>query len=100
VDFESQFANCTLDPSLFSHEAHLRLAWIHIRNKGIDTAIETICFQLLNFVTVLGARDKYNKTVTVAAIRVVYHFMLRSHANTFVEFIAENPRLKTTSKSC
>lgn len=31
--FEEQFQNCTFDPTLFTHEAHLRLAWIHKATK-------------------------------------------------------------------
>lgn len=98
LTFEQQFADCTLDPTLFSHEAHLRLAWIHIRKYGIDQAIENICPQIKNYAASLGAHDKYNETVTIAAIRAVYHFMLRSQTANFQDFITENPRLKTSFK--
>jgi len=98
AEFEKQFANCTLDAKLFSHEAHLRLAWIHLDKYGIDQAIQSICLQLVNFVDSLGASDKYNKTVTIAAVRAVYHFMLKSETANFKDFIAENPRLKHNFK--
>lgn len=98
AEFEQQFQDCTFDPKLFSHEAHLRLAWIHIRNYGIEQAIENIRYQLQNYTESLGARSKYNETVTVAAIRAVYHFMLKSTATDFPDFIAENPRLKNNFK--
>jgi hypothetical protein len=29
LEFEANFKNCSLNPDIFSHEAHLRLAWIH-----------------------------------------------------------------------
>lgn len=96
--FEEQFANCQLNPSIFSHEAHLRLAWIHVNKYGIDQAIENICNQLKAFTISLGAFDKYNETVTIAAIRAVYHFMLKSDTDTFQHFITENHRLKTNFK--
>lgn len=73
--FEEQFSNLSLDPAVFSHEAHLRLAWIHISKYGIDKAIENI-----------------------ASIRAVYHFMLKSDAKHFYHFIAENQRLKFNFK--
>jgi hypothetical protein len=72
--FETAFANASLDPSLFSHEAHLRLAWIHIHQYGIEQAIENICSQLMAFTKAVGAADKYNHTLTIAAVRAVYHF--------------------------
>lgn len=93
-DFEKQFSDGSLNPALFNHEAHLRLAWIHIDKYGIEKAIENICNQLVAFVGALGASDKYNKTLTIAAIRAVYHFKLRSQTDNFQDFIAEFPRLK------
>ena len=97
-EFERQFSTCTLDASNFTHEAHLRLAWIHIHNYGIDKAIENITSQLQDFTKSLGASDKYNKTVTISAIRAVYHFMVRSQRTDFKSFISENPQLKFNFK--
>jgi hypothetical protein len=94
TEFEMQFADCSFNPALFSHEAHLRLAWIHIDKYGVENAIENICSQLVAFVSALGAYDKYNKTLTIAAIRAVYHFKLRSKSDNFQDFIIEFPRLK------
>ena len=96
--FEEQFSNGSLNPAIFSHEAHLRLAWIHINRYGIDRAIENICTQLQDYVEFLGVKDKYNATVTIAAIRAVYHFMLKSETKDFQRFIAENERLKFNFK--
>ena len=93
--FEKQFENCELNPAIFSHEAHLRLAWIHIKKYGLEKAIENICCQLLEYVDVVGARDKYNQTLTIAAIRAIYHFMNTSGSDNFYDFIQEFPRLKT-----
>ena len=95
AEFESQFKTCTLDPTLFTHEAHLRLAWIHIKQYGIDLAIENVNAQLIGFVAHVGAADKFNKTVTIAALHAVHHFIKRSTAENFQGFIQEFPRLKT-----
>jgi hypothetical protein len=99
AEFELQFKTCTLDPTLFTHEAHLRLAWIHIKQYGIERAIEDVNAQLLSFVAHLGATDKFNKTVTIAALHAVNHFMKRSAADNFQGFIQEFPRLKTDFKA-
>jgi len=96
--FEEQFFNGSLDPAVFSHEAHLRLAWIHINKYGVDKAIENISAQLQRYVESLGVKDKYNATVTIAAIRAVYHFMLKSNTKHFDQFIAKNQRLKLNFK--
>lgn len=97
--FEDALKYGTLDPALFDHEAHLRLAWIQLEKYGIDTAIANICIQLKNYVKCLGAEDKYNTTVTIAAIRAVNHFKLKSEADNFTDFIKEYPRLKNNFKS-
>ena len=98
AEFEKQFETCTLNPEWFTHEAHLRLAWIHIRQYGMEQAIEKVCAQLIRFTESLEARDKFNKTVTVAALKAVDHFMNRSTANNFNDLILEFPRLKTDFK--
>ena len=96
--FEIQFDNCELAPELFSHEAHIRLAWIHINRYGIDQAITNILSQLRTYTRHVGAADKFNVTITVAACRAVYHFMLKSTTTTFTSFIKENERLLTQFK--
>ncbi|TSE04965.1 hypothetical protein [Aquimarina algiphila] len=96
--FENSFTDCTLDPEIFSHEAHLRLAWIHIKNYGIEQAEENIQKQLQNFITFVDAKDKYNKTLTIAATKVVNHFIRQSNSNNFKDFILEFPQLKTRFK--
>lgn len=98
TEFENQFATCKLAPSIFSHEAHLRLAWIHLTKYGPELAEKNIQEQLKAFVTFVGATDKYHTTLTVAAIRAVAHFMRKSHTSSFKEFIAEFPQLKTDFK--
>ena len=98
MQFMEAFKTASLAPELFSHEAHLRLAWLHINHFGIDTAITNITFQIKNYTRVLNAADKYNETVTVAAIKAVYHFMQKATSENFKDFMVEFPRLKTNFK--
>lgn len=91
--FEVAFENCQIPATLFSHEAHLRLAWIHVSKYGLAAAEKNIQQQLEQFVTFVGAKDKYHKTLTIAAIRSVAHFVGNSHANKFKDFISEFPQL-------
>lgn len=97
-EFEKAFQTQAIEPRLFTHEAHLRLAWIHITKYGVEQAIENISTQLLQFFHYVGARDKFNKTVTVAAIYAVHHFVRKSKTNAFVGFIQEFPQLKNNFK--
>lgn len=97
-EFEKQFKDCTLNPGLFTHEAHLRLTWIHINKYGAQQAESTIPNQIIEYVTSLGAKDKYNATVTVAGVKVLSQFIQNSKTNDFDEFIKENNSLLTDFK--
>ncbi|HEX2607804.1 MAG TPA: hypothetical protein VHK91_10510 [Flavisolibacter sp.] len=91
---EEQFEDGTFDPSLFSHEAHLRLGWIHIRKYGLLQAEENLCQQIRSFAEQHGAAMKFHTTVTIAAAKALYHFMQKSQSDTFFDFIHEFPRLQ------
>ncbi len=92
--FEKQFQEGTFDPALFTHEAHLRLAWLYISKYGVAATIPKICAEIRYFAAQNGAPDKFNQTLTEAAVKAVYHFMLKSKTESFQEFVAEFPRLK------
>lgn len=92
-ELESQLKNCTLDPTIFNHEAHIRLAWIHLTKYGLEQDQQNITTQLKAFVTSLGAQSKYHETLTVAAVNIVYHFMQKSDSKSFQEFINKSARL-------
>jgi len=94
LEFEVRFVNKSFDPLVFSHEAHLRLAWIHINKYGLSKAIDNITSQIRAFAAHHGDHKKYNETMTVAAVRVVNHFIMKSKSETFSDLILEFPRLK------
>lgn len=94
-EFEVAFATCSLPAADFTHEAHLQLAFIHIDQYGIDQTLKQVKSKLKTFVINAGAEDKYNETVTIAAIKTVEHFMNKSTARNFQSFLEEFPRLKS-----
>ena len=93
-EFEQLFSAQLIPPSLFSHEAHLRLAWINIQLYGLDKALEKVSSCLKNYVAHVGAEEKFNATLTIAAVKAVSHFMKKSDAEKFKDFILQFPRLK------
>lgn len=94
LEFEQLFRDCLIPPSLFSHEAHLRLAWINLQLYGLDKALENVTSCLKNYITHIGAEEKYNATLTIAAVKAVSHFMKKSDSEKFQDFILQFPRLK------
>lgn len=94
VAFVKAFESFTLMPQLFNHEAHLRLAWIHINRYGIIAAQDIVVNLIKSYVVHFGADDKYHHTLTIAAIRTVYHFYQKTSAYSFDGLLNEFPRLK------
>ena len=91
--FSEQFNAGTYPVEHFTHEAHIRLAWIHLTQFGESMAISNVTNQIKKFVAIHGASDKYHETLTVAAVKTVFHFLQRSSKDTFESFIEEFPRL-------
>lgn len=88
----------TLPPSAFDHEAHLRMAWILLERYDVSRAMEKASSIIKSYVTHVGATDKYNETLTQAAVRVVNHFKQKNTSPSFDAFVEEFPRLKFNFK--
>ena len=97
-EYEHQFETFQLKPGLFSHEAHLRLAYIHIQKYGAKQAEENMCRQIKGFAESLGIYDKFNKTVTIAAIRIMSHFMQKAKSKDFTGLTEEFPQILSDFK--
>ena len=96
--FITQFENCMLNPDIFSHEAHLRLAWIYLTLHGEQEACRKTALHLQAYVKHLGAEAKFNYTLTIASVKAVHHFMQICQQDTFTGFINEFPELKYNLK--
>ena len=97
-EFEEQFSTCNFRPLWFTHEAHLRLAWIYIIKYGKKLAFEKYRRQLQDFADKYNAEGKYNATVTFASIEIISNYIQNSDAYDFQDFIKEFPQLKTNFK--
>ncbi len=93
-ELEDKFSTCDVPAVLFTHEAHLRLSYIHITKYGLDKAIENLSKQIADCDNKYGDGTKFNKTLTVASSKVVHHFIEKAKAEDFNSFIIEFPRLK------
>ncbi|MBL4604702.1 MAG: hypothetical protein JKY02_03310 [Flavobacteriaceae bacterium] len=91
--FERKFKEGKFPPLCFSHEAHLRLAYIHLKKYGVEKSIENMCGQIYDFAIQHGATMKFNATVTFASLNIMNHYMERSESDNFPDFIKEHPFL-------
>jgi hypothetical protein len=97
-EFVTRLLTCTFPPNLFTHKAHLRLAWAYLQNNPVPDAVNHVCKNLFRYVIHLGAADKYHTTLTVASVNLIAHFQRKKTANTFEEFVAKYPQLLTSFK--
>lgn len=98
-DFERQFKRFSFKPLLFTHEAHLRLAFIHIQKYGLQKAEVNLIKQIKEYAEYYGANEKFNKTITIASIRTINKFMKSSLASDFQELTSEFPQLLADFRS-
>ena len=94
-EFEEKLENCTLPATYFTHEAHLRLAYIHIKKHGVKQAIKNVSRQIINFDAKYGDGNKFNKRLTIASTKVVEHFMNKTTAADFKGMLLEFPLLRS-----
>ncbi len=94
-EFEEKFESCTLPACYFTHEAHLRLAYIHIKKHGVKQAIKNISKQLIDFDEKFGDGTKFNKRLTIASAKIVQHFMEKTSAIDFKGMLLEFPELRS-----
>ncbi len=97
-EFEEKFSSKKFKPLWFTHEAHLRLAWIYITTYGKKVAFEKYSSQLQEFAEKYNAEGKYNATVTFASIQIMNDFIEKSNTYDFQDFITEFPQLKSNFK--
>ena len=97
-EFVRLFSLCELPPGTFTHEAHLRLAWLQLKKFDQQEAEENVIALLKQYVTHVGAEQKFNLQLTIASVRIVGDFMTRSQTSTFQEFLVEFPELKNKFK--
>ena len=96
--FIQQFENGSLNPSWFTHVAHLRVAFIYINLCGASRASKRLAKYIKQFDALHGKGDKFHQTITYASVAVVLHFMTKSESTTFRDLLKEFPRLKTNFK--
>ena len=93
-DFRSAFEACAVAPSQFTHEAHVRLAYVYLVESDVESAVQRMREALLTFIEHKGIpRSKFHETMTRAWVLAVRHFMDGSTSASSTDFIARNQEL-------
>jgi len=98
-EFELEFRKGSFNPSLFNHEAHLRLAFIHITKYGLHQAIENLCEQIARYDLIHGTGRKFSASITASAVFILNQFLTKCNTNSFSRLINTYPELKYNFRS-
>ncbi|QMU65869.1 MAG: hypothetical protein GKR88_17370 [Flavobacteriaceae bacterium] len=96
--YEEKFKSGKFPPLYFSHEAHLRLAYIHIKKYRLEQSIQHMGRQIYHFAIKYGATMKFNATVTYASLQIMNRYMQQSESDHSSDFIKEFPSLSEDFK--
>ena len=70
--FARAFEAGAVRPEDFDHVAHLRVAWVYLREAGsADAALPRIRAAIQRFAAAAGAAQKYHETITVVWMRLL-----------------------------
>ena len=92
-EFIAAFEDCTLPPDQFPHRAHVRLAWLYLREGSLLDALMRFVEGLKRYAGSLGASAKYHETVTWAYMFLIHERMERAPTESFDEFATANADL-------
>lgn len=91
--FEKEFSACAMLEEVFTHEAHLRLAWIYLQKYGERKAELKTNEDIVRYTKFLGVAHIYNRTVTTAAVKIIAQLSKKLEGSTFNELLDAFPEL-------
>lgn len=78
--FVEAFESGTLKPELFPHRAHVRLAWLYLRQYPLAAAGARFTAGVRAFATAVGKPEKYHETITWAYLLIIQDRVARMPA--------------------
>lgn len=92
--FARAFENGSITPADFDHVAHVRVAWVYLRETGsIDEALPRMRDAIRRFAAAAGASDKYHETITVVWMRLLADVKARGASGELSEVLRAHPAL-------
>jgi len=93
-DFLRALECCEMPEQEFGHAAHVRAAYLYLRQGDFVAALERVRSSIRRDATHLGKPDRYHETITVAYVALIQQHMLeRGKGGGWTEFARDNPEL-------
>jgi hypothetical protein len=93
-EFLRAFEECQLPGGQWTHAAHVRLAWLYLRQGGYAETLPRIRAGIRRYNASQNKPVAYHETITQAFLRLIHARLSdNGHAATFAAFCAHNPDL-------
>jgi hypothetical protein len=93
-EFLRALETCQLPESAFGHAAHVRAAYLYLREEGFSGALARTRRAIRAYARHLGKPERYHETITVAYLALIQqHMCQRGDAGGWPAFGRENPEL-------
>lgn len=91
-EFIAALESCTLPAAEFNHAAHVRAAYLYLRQGSFGTAIDRTETAIRRYATSLGQPDRYHDTITVAFLALIRQRICeRGDGGGWAGFASANP---------
>ena len=93
-EFLKSFEECSIPKALWTHEAHVRMAWLYLRRQPLEEVIPIVRQAIQRYNTSLGNTEGYHETITLAFLVLIDDRIDRaSNDETFASFSQGHPSL-------
>jgi hypothetical protein len=92
--FARAFENGSITPAQFDHLAHLRVAWVYLREAAsVEEALARMREAIRRFAAAAGASQHYHETITVVWMRLLAGVRDRGASGELSDVLREHPAL-------
>jgi hypothetical protein len=92
--FARAFENGLIPASVFDHLAHVRLAWVYLREaESADRPLSRMRDAIRSFAAAAGAAQKYHETITVLWMRLLADVRARGASGELSDVLRAHPAL-------
>lgn len=93
-EFLRALESCTLPENQFGHVAHVRAAYLYLRQVDFVGALDRMRRAIRNYATHHGKPDRYHETITVAYVALIQqHICERGPGDGWESFTRDNSEL-------
>jgi len=91
--FLHQLEEGTIDPALFNHEAHIRMAWLYLTRTELEPALASIIKIIRQLDNQYANGKKYHHTITMCFSLIIALQTRQNKFENWQAFIHEHPSL-------